>query len=238
MTIPLKYGTQIIGVLDIQSTIPAAFKNEDASLLSTLANQIAIAINNVLINEHAGFNIPSRKANRHGRQPVRRQKQSGYSYHVDGTISTADPVTNQILEKALETGETVMQVQPSKNNPSTLAVPVKFREQVIGVIHIEAAETNRTWTEDEITVVQSISERAAFALENARLFEETSRHAEQEETIAHITSQIGASTDFNRILKTTVEELGRTLGAKRTFIQLETSSNDKAHPNRPVKDER
>jgi len=238
MAIPLKYGTQIIGVLDIQSTIPAAFKNEDASLLSTLANQIAIAINNVLINEHAGFNIPSRKANRHGGQPVRRQKQSGYSYHADGTISTATPVKNQILEKALETGETVMQVQPSKSTPSTLAVPVKFREQVIGIIHIEAAETNRTWTEDEITVVQSISERAAFALENARLFEETSRHAEQEETIAHITSQIGASTDFNRILKTTVEELGRTLGAKRTFIQLETSSNDKAHPNRPVKDER
>lgn len=103
-----------------------------------------------------------------------------------------------------------------------LAVPVKFRDQIIGIIHIEATEANRKWTEDEITVVQSISERAAFALENARLFEETSRHAKQEETIARITSQIGASTDFNRILQTTVEELGRTLGSARTFVQLGT----------------
>jgi GAF domain-containing protein len=122
----------------------------------------------------------------------------------------------------------VITAQPSKNNPSTLAVPVKFRDQVIGIIHIEAADTNRKWTEDEITMVQSISDRAAFALENARLFEETSRRAEQEETIARVTSQIGASTDFNRILRTTIEELGRTLGTSRAFIQLETSTKDDA----------
>ncbi|MBV5331675.1 GAF domain-containing protein, partial [bacterium] len=124
--------------------------------------------------------------------------------------------------------ETVILAQPSKDNPSTLAVPVKFRDQIIGIIHIEAAEANRKWTDDEITLVQSISDRAAFALENARLFEETSRRAEQEETIARVTSQIGASTDFKRILQITIEELGRTLGATRTFIQLETSTEDDA----------
>jgi GAF domain-containing protein len=97
---------------------------------------------------------------------------------------------------------------------------------VIGIIHIEAAEGNRKWTEDEVTVVQSISDRAAFALENARLFEETTRRAEQEEAIAHVNTQISASTDFNRIMQITVEELGRTLGATRTFIQLETSTED------------
>jgi len=218
MAIPLKYGAQTIGVLDIQSTMPSAFKDEDANLLSTLANQIAIAINNAPVNEYAGSKISLPRAGR------RAQKQSGYSFHADGTISTAVPVNSPILDKALATGETVMLAQPSIGNPATLAVPVKFRDQVIGIIHIEAAETNRKWTDDEITMVQSISDRAAFALENARLFEETSRRAEQEETIARVTSQIGASTDFNRILQTTVEELGRTLGATRTFIKLETST--------------
>jgi GAF domain-containing protein len=225
MAMPLKYGSQIIGVLDIQSTQPSAFKDENANLLNTLTNQIAIAINNILVNERAGFRV---QATRRGEQLSRNQKQSGYSFHADGTISIADLATNPILEKALATGETVMLTQPSKSNPSALAVPVKFRNQVIGIIHIEAAETNRKWTEDEVTVVQSISDRAAFALENARLFEETSRRAEQEETIAHVTSQIGASTDFNRIMQITIEELGRTLGVTRTFIQLETSTEDDA----------
>ncbi len=223
MAMPLKYGSQTIGVLDIQSTLPSAFKDEDANLLGTLANQIAVAINNILIKERAGF---GNRMIKRSEQPSRKQKQSGYSFHADGTISNEIPATNPTLDKALATGETVILTRPSKSNPAALAVPVKFRDRVIGIIHIEAAETNRKWTEDEITMVQSISDRAAFALENARLFEETSRRAEQEETIARVTTQIGASTDFNHILQTTIQELGRALGASRSFIQLDTPSED------------
>jgi GAF domain-containing protein len=230
------YGSTIIGVLDVQSVLPSAFKDEDVSLLSTLANQIAIVINAVIVNERTGFKFSSQKAGGKLEQPSSNQKQSGYSFNADGTISVAPQINSPILQRALATGETTMQPQPSKSNPSTLAVPVKFRDRIIGIIHIEATETTRKWTEDEITVVQSISERAAFALENARLFEETSRRAKQEETIARITSQIGSSTDFNRILQTTIEELGRTLGATRTFIQLETPTDDDARAHQPVTD--
>ena len=47
----------MIGVLDVQSTQQSAFKDEDANLLSTLANQIAIVINNIIIAEQgdSGF---------------------------------------------------------------------------------------------------------------------------------------------------------------------------------------
>jgi GAF domain-containing protein len=224
IALPLKYGSTIIGVLDVQSTLPSAFNDEDTNLLGTLTNQIAIVITTMLINERVESGLASRKIKKVKSQQI----QSGYSYLPDGTISTAVPTTSPALSKAIATGETVILTQSSKNNTPTLAVPVKFRDQVIGIIHIEAAEGNRKWTEDEVTVVQSISDRAAFALENARLFEETSRRAEQEETIAHVTTQISASTDFNRIMQITIEELGRTLGATRTFIQLETSIEDDA----------
>jgi GAF domain-containing protein len=73
-----------------------------------------------------------------------------------------------------------------------------------------------------VMMVQSISDRAGLALENARLFEETVRRADQEEAIARVTSQISASTDFKRILQTTVQELGQVLGVSRSFIQLGT----------------
>jgi GAF domain-containing protein len=222
MALPLKYGAKIIGVLDVQSTEPSAFKDEDANLLSTVANQIAIVIQNVLIDERSRSPFPVQGTRKNIGEPHRKQTQDGYSYHPDGTISAVLPSNNPILNQAIASGETEMLAQPSKGNPPTLAVPVKFREQVIGVIHIEAVETNRKWTEDEIAMVQAISERASFALENARLFEETARRAEQEETIARVTTQIGASTDFNRILQTTIQELGQALGASRSFIQLGT----------------
>jgi GAF domain-containing protein len=226
IALPLKYGSKNIGVLDVQSTMPFAFNDEDANLLGTLTNQIAIVINAILINERAGFGYSAQGMRQPEQMTRNRQTQKGYSYLPDGTISSALLTSNPAIDRARTTGETVMQVQPSKNNPSTLVVPVKFHDQVIGIIHIEAAEPNRRWTDDEITVVQSISDRAAFALENARLLEETSRRADQEETIATITTRIGSSNDFNRIMQTTIQELGRALGASRSFIHLGTSSEN------------
>src|SRR4029079_642430 len=44
--IPLKIGTRVIGALDIQSTITDSFHGEDISVLQTLADQIAVAIDN------------------------------------------------------------------------------------------------------------------------------------------------------------------------------------------------
>ncbi len=220
IALPLKYGPTIIGVLDVQSTYPSAFTEEDANLLSTLTNQIAIVINTMLANEHGEFGLSSQNKVKRGEKILNRQMQSGYSYFPDGTISSSEFANNPTIDQAIATGETVILTHPTKDNPAVLAVPVKFRDQVIGIIHIEAAEVNRKWTEDEVIMVQAISDRAAFALENARLLEETRRRAEQEETIANVTTQIGASTDFNRILQTTIQELGRALGTSRSFIQL------------------
>jgi GAF domain-containing protein len=87
-------------------------------------------------------------------------------------------------------------------------------------------DSNRKWSNDEIGMIQSISERAALALENARLFEETARRADQERVISQVTSRISESTDISRILQTTIEELNRTLGATRTFVQLSQDDND------------
>ena len=222
IALPLKYGSTIIGVLDVQSTLPSAFNDEDTNLLSTLTNQIAIVISTILTSERAEFGSSSQKIIRRGEALKSRQLQSGYSYLPDGTISSATPASNPAVDQVVASGEALVLAQPARNIPATLIIPVKFRDQVIGVIHIESAEANRKWTEDEVEMVQAVSERAAFALENARLFEETSRRAEQEETIARVTTQIGASTDFNRILQTTIQELGQALGASRSFIQLGT----------------
>jgi GAF domain-containing protein len=227
MAIPLKYGAQVIGVLDLQSNMPSAFREEDVELVSTLANQIALAIENVLRNEDGEVKVSLHsRVKRPDLWSSHRQGQSGYSFNADGTISSMSKINDEIVEKTLSKDETVIQNQPSSDVPPTLTVPVRFRDQIIGIIHVEATELSRKWTEDEITLVQSISDRAAFALENARLFEEANRRAKQEEAIAHITSQIGASTNFDRILQTTIEELGRTLGATRTFIQLEALPED------------
>src|SRR5919108_140765 len=46
MALPLHVGEDIIGALDVQSTEPNSFLQEDINILSTLADQVSIAIQN------------------------------------------------------------------------------------------------------------------------------------------------------------------------------------------------
>ncbi|MFN8413785.1 MAG: GAF domain-containing protein, partial [Anaerolineales bacterium] len=171
MALPLKFGSRIIGVLDVQSKQPTAFNEEDVAVLGTLANQVAIVIQNALIIENPGSSLSRENPS----MVLSREKQKGFSYLPDGTITSISLSDSSVTSKALTTGEITMLEQNQNNPTSKLAVPVKLRDNVVGVIHLEASQNNRKWTDDESALIQSVSERAALALENARLFEETEK---------------------------------------------------------------
>ena len=218
IALPLRAGSMVIGALDVQSTQSSAFNDEDTNTLMTIANQIAILMKNM--QSDGGGQGDYQRFNRH----EVKERVEGFSYRPDGSLVSDIAVNeNPLVQRAIASGDTVIVNQPDRGLTPTLAVPVKFRDQVVGVIHIESREASRGWTEDEVALVQAISDRAALALENARLFADATRRAEQEETISHITTQIGASTDFDRILQTTIQELGLVLGASRSFIQVGTT---------------
>jgi signal transduction histidine kinase len=51
LTLPLKAGQMIIGALDVQSSQPDAFDKEDVTVLQTMADQLAVAIENARLFE-------------------------------------------------------------------------------------------------------------------------------------------------------------------------------------------
>ncbi len=229
MALPLKIGSQVIGVLDVQSTQPAAFSEDEVHTFTALASQISFVIYSHQANQ-SPIQAEERKTSR--QKIDGNERQNGYLYLADGTITASTGVSSPALEKALRLGQTITQPASGQNMPA-LAVPVKIRDSVIGYIHIEGADRNRKWSENEIALVEAVSERAALALENARLFEETERRAEQEKTIAEVTARIGETTSFEQVLKVTIQEIGRTLGARRAFIQMEPPASEKAKASAP-----
>ena len=142
----------------------------------------------------------------------------------DGSLSKTSEIDAAVQEKILASSDSFLVERVSATGTPTLSVPVKFRDQVVGIIHIEAANNKRKWTEDEVIMVQAVSERAALALENANLFVAAERGVTQERLISEITTRIGESKDIDQILQTTVQELGRMLGTTRTYIQLGTAT--------------
>jgi GAF domain-containing protein len=67
-------------------------------------------------------------------------------------------------------------------------------------------------------LIRAIAERVTLALENARLFEETTRRADREKTVSEITTRIRSVSDPQLMLQTALDELKRALGAN--YIQI------------------
>jgi GAF domain-containing protein len=105
---------------------------------------------------------------------------------------------------------------------TALAAPLKLRDEVIGVLGIHAEDPQRSWTEDEIALIEAVSEQMSLAIENARLFETTGRQAAREKLIADMTRQVWASGEMERVMQMAVEQLGITLDASKVVIRLGT----------------
>jgi GAF domain-containing protein len=83
-------------------------------------------------------------------------------------------------------------------------------------------KTSRQWRDDELTLLETAAERAALALENARLVDSAQRRASRERLISEISSKVGAVSEMDTIMQTAVEELGRRLGsAAEVILELE-----------------
>ncbi|MEX0937981.1 MAG: PAS domain S-box protein [Pirellulales bacterium] len=55
---------------------------------------------------------------------------------------------------------------------SYIGVPIKIRDEVLGVIIFISAETGRIYDEDDLEVAEDLAHRAAVAIENARLYQQ------------------------------------------------------------------
>ena len=102
----------------------------------------------------------------------------------------------------------------------SISIPVNIRGQNVGTLKLEALQTDREWTDDELAMINAAAERAALALENARLLAESQKLAAKERTIGEISAKISAQSDIDELLKTAAQELGRTLPGMEIAIQL------------------
>lgn len=240
MTLPLQVGGRVLGALDLQTTQPAAFSDEDLTVLGTLADQVAVAIDNArLFTRTLTALQETEEANkRHLREQWQRLlpslRQTSHEYHLSGVPAVGDAPLPEI-DLVLRRGEVVIAsdgaIGPESAGAAAgvaagvaartaLAVPIKLRDQVIGVIDLHETDTDRQWTDDEVAVVLAVADQAALSLENARLLEETERGAQRERTINEINSRVRQSIDLDAILQTAVKELGQSLGAARVTARI------------------
>ncbi|MBN2387728.1 MAG: GAF domain-containing protein [Anaerolineales bacterium] len=232
MALPLTVRGQIIGVLDVQSTLAGIFTEDDVAVLGILADQVAVAIENARLFGQRQQALDEVDALY--RQYLSQEWESfaqqdmllGYHQSQMGGQPIAATVDSDEIQTAMSTGKILIVNPQDADSTAAMTVPVRLRGQTIGVLNLMAPVSGRPWSEDEVNMVQAVSDRLALALENARLLEATQRRAATERAIGDISSKISSSIDIESVLRTAVEEIGRKIGATQVVFELKAEQSE------------
>ncbi len=235
VALPLRYSGIVIGALDVQSTEPNAFDHDDLEALSTLADQVAIAINNAATIENAQRSLLEAQSalGKTAREAweVMRPKVVGLGLWLsESVVKPLDaPLDGATVREVFRKGKTVTSAEPNKS--TSVTIPIRLRDRVIGVMQINSHE--QKWlTEDDTDIAEAVADRLSLAIESATLLQAAQQRADYERVSTDITSRIGASSRFETILQTAAQELSRALGGSDVIVQIEPAAFELSSENK------
>ncbi|MCF6277435.1 MAG: GAF domain-containing protein, partial [Anaerolineales bacterium] len=209
MALPMVVGEDVIGILDIQSEETGAFSTDDIEVLTILADQVAIAIENTRLYEQSQQALDELE---HTLQQYVRNEWRHF-----GEVTKLKGYRSQPTK--IEPIRTSLQMDgKAKKDAYIFKVPVKLRDVVIGYLDVDLNKPLDDYTQDELDIIQATVDRFALALENARLLEETSRRAGRERLVSEITTKIRQTNDPQVMIETAMEELKNALGVKNIQV--------------------
>ena len=246
LAIPLKAADKVIGVLDAQSMEPSAFTPEDIPLLNTIADQIAVAIENVRLYTETRKALAELEAtHRHYLKEqwsrlVEERQEKGYQYQYGklGAITDSNVFEDNLVDES-QSGQIILMESSDLPEGPLIGVevvaPITVRGQWIGSLKLGDKQQTRQWSEEDIHLIRAVADQVGLALENSRLLEETHRRAEREHLVSEITTKLRASNDPQVILQTAMNELRQVLKTKRTqFVTPREIAPSQANESTPA----
>ncbi len=240
LALPIYSQEEALGALTIQSTRESAFDKDDVAVMQGIADNLASAVVNARLFAETQTSLDEIQTLH--RQYLESawvetlQSQGALQYTFYSPLKGARIVEGSAGEAKVGTAlDQLERIQAASESSRlrTMELPIRLRDQVIGVLTLEAEPrseagggtagggTAADWTLEEKTFIESVMDQAALALENARLLDETRRRAEQERLTAGIAGKVWASSSVDKILRTALQELSASLGVSEGTIRLE-----------------
>ncbi len=119
-------------------------------------------------------------------------------------------------------------VPPGHWHPQdALLVPLRGGEgSLVGLLSVDDPQDGRVPNRAQIEALELFAAQAAFAIENARLLEETQRRAVQLETIGQVSRRISAILDLDTLLPEVVNLIQEKFGYYHVHILLVEPESD------------
>lgn len=219
--LPLRSRGQVIGALTVQDTQPGAFDEATMTVLQTMADQVAVALDNArlfaeaqeaLEAERQAYGEISRRA---WDEMARARARWGYYCDQKGVFPSHGNWREEMAHAVRD-----RQAIVADDAAPALAIPIQVRDSVVGALNFHKENQSEAWTNEEIALLTTLAEQLGLALESARLYQDTQRRAAREQLIGQVTARMRESLDLETVLKTAAAEIREALGLEEFVVSL------------------
>jgi GAF domain-containing protein len=200
-----------------------------------MADQLAFSIDNArLMAQSEAALASSRRAfgeltSEAWRELLRTRGEWGYLY-TEGTISSVEGAWPAEMTQSLQTEQVVRplagMVGDGGRAGTTLSIPLRVRDQVVGVLGFRKQDAAQGWTDQEIEVLELLIEQLGDALVGAQLYEVAQENAMREQLVGDLATRMRQTLDVESVLRTAVQEVRATLDLPEVVVHLRTRSGD------------
>ncbi len=269
--LPLKVGERVLGVIDVQSTAPFAFSEQDVKILQILADQLAVAIVNSELFAEAQERLSQHRLLHHvttaaassttiedalnsavqglqvtlggdqiaillaNKEQTHLEVKASVGYPSDTDIArlsvpfgvglTGWVAANRQVARVGDVLKDSRYIKVNDRVRSELAIPLIYRNEVLGVLNVESPRVN-AYSENDEEMLGTLGGSLAAIIAHSRLLEQFRKQAERERMLYEATSKIRRSTNVQTIVNIAANELTRALGARRARVSVDLSVVD------------
>lgn len=236
--LPLRARGRVIGALTVQSAEVDFFDEDIVTVLQTMADSIAVALNNAELFSETELAMQALRraygdiaAGAWGDLLRGSTTTWGYRY-TEGRVQPLegtwqDPELLQLLSNVAVTDSPQTDTVPVteraplvRQDGTEVVIPMRMGSQYIGAVRYQRREGAGIWAEDDILLLNTLTDQLVQALDSARLLQETRRQAANQQQISEIAAMFANTVDVEAMLRTAVQELGQLPGVVEASVHL------------------
>jgi GAF domain-containing protein/HAMP domain-containing protein len=191
MCLPLIVHDEVVGALDVQSEQPDAFTSADLAILQTMADQVALALDNARLLAEAEAQLDEI------RRLLQMQSREGWA-----KLLVERPVWSYLYDGR----EVHAQSEDGVPFEPQMVLPLEGGREVIGDVKV-AMPDDRAPSSQDVELAQTIVDQAGQALESARLFTQMQDALEETGVLYRGGQAVGATRSVDEVLQAFVEHL-------------------------------
>jgi signal transduction histidine kinase/DNA-binding response OmpR family regulator/PAS domain-containing protein len=113
---------------------------------------------------------------------------------------------------------------------SIVVVPIFLHQELWGYISLDDCQKTRTFSEDEVSILQSVSLMVASAINRTQSNLVHANRLEQQELMAAISSSFVSGGDMGELIQNALQQVGEFLKVNRVLIAADHQKDDDSYP--------